>query len=127
MARTAFVDVENETVLVHGRPTSLRWLMNKVLNWFGPYGEPVNTNLPCAAPGCKGNLIHVHELAWVRDVPHKVVFTKTNVNRRVSTKVHDSCSVPSCPNWGEFVMVALEEDDKLAKQAKKRMRAWRYR
>jgi len=121
----------DQKIDVHGRPTSLRWLISRYflkMKWFGPMDTRVDTGLPCAASGCNGRLIHVYECVEIEGEQHKVVFTKTNNNnRRVATKCHDSCTLPSCPNWGEWVLVSVRKDEKLAKAYKKQTRSWRYK
>ena len=116
-----------ENITIHGKPTRLSWLLDTVLQWFGPFDTVVDTGKPCSMPGCKGRLVHVYEIIEVRGIPHKVVFTKTKNGRRVATKCHDSCTVPSCELWGEWTMVRLEDDVKLKNAYKRKTKAWRFR
>lgn len=114
-------------VSIHGRRTSIQWLCDVLLKWFGPFDTRVDTGLPCVVQGCKGRLQHVYEVVEIDGVVHKVVFTKTHGKRRVSAKVYDSCSLPSCPDYGDWVLAGIENDKALAKAYKKQTRAWKYR
>jgi hypothetical protein len=116
-----------EEIVIHGKPTRLTWLLDTVLQWFGPFGTVVDTKLKCSYPGCRGRLVHIYETVEVRGVPHKVVFTKTTNGRRVSAKVMDSCTVPSCPMHGEWTLARIENDKKLSAAYKRKTKAWRYR
>jgi len=114
-------------VEIHGRKTKVQWIMDVVLNWYGPFETLVPTGLPCCQPGCNGRLLHAYETVEVRGVGHKIVFTQTHNGRRVVTKCRDSCTLPSCGIWGEWTLVAIEEDSKLARAYRKKTRTWRYR
>jgi len=116
-----------ESIDVHGKETPVRWLLNTVLQWFGPFDTVVDTGLPCSMPGCNGRLVHVYEIVEVRGIAHKVVFTRTNKDRRVATKCYDSCTVPSCELWGEWTLVRLDDDKKLKQAYKRKTKTWRYK
>jgi len=114
-------------VEIHGRKTRLQWVMDHVLNWFGPFETLVPTGLPCCQVGCNGMLLHAYETVEIRGKGHKCVFTQTKTGRRVVTKCRDTCTLPSCPGWGEWTLVAIEDDTKLARAYRKKTRTWRFR
>lgn len=105
-----------------------QWLLDSVLQWFGPFGTVVRTGHRCDAPGCKGELVHVYETTEVQGKPHKTCFTQTNNGRkRTSSKVYDSCTVPSCKMWGEFTIELLDQHEEQAKAYRKQSRTWKFR
>lgn len=121
-----FIDLLNDDsklqyATIHGKPTKLSWLLNTLLQWFGPFDTVVDTGKPCSMPGCKGRLVHVYEVVEVNGTLHKIVFTRTNQgDRRVATKCYDSCTLPSCELWGEWTLVRVDEDAKLKKAYKRK-------
>ena len=119
------MNAEDE-VLIHNKPTSLQWLINNVLQWFGPFHTVVDTGTPCHETGCNGRLVHVYQTVEIEGKPYKTVFTKTNRKggRRVATQVHDSCTVPSCPMWGEWTLVQLEKNEQHAKAYRAQRAQW---
>lgn len=115
-----------EEVEIHGRATSTHWLVNYLLQWFGPFETRVKTGKKCAVRGCKGELTHVYATSEIHGKPYKHVFTYTNEGRRVQTWCRDSCTVPSCENWGEFVAYELDYHEEQAKAYRKQTRTWKF-
>jgi len=78
------------------------------------------------APGCKGRLVHAYESVEIGGEQFKVVFTKTNKGTIVTSKVIDTCTLPSCPNWGEWVLESVKDEPKLKKAYKRQVAAWKF-
>jgi hypothetical protein len=111
-----------KTIKVHGRETDFRWLMDHCLQYVRVDIEE-KTDTPCWAHDCNGHLVHVYEVTKIRGVPTKSIFTKTKGGRKVSTKVHDSCSSAYCPIHGDWKQERLDKTDNLYKA----YRAFHYR
>lgn len=115
-----------DEILIHNKPTSKQWLVDTVLQWFGPFHTAVDTGTPCHEPGCKGRLVHVYQTVEIMGKPYKTVFTRTNLKsgRRVAAQVHDSCTLPSCPMWGEWTTVQLKKNEEQAKAYRAQRAKW---
>lgn len=140
MAKTSLEIFRGDQVEVHGKPTSVNWLVKTVLKWFGPFETRVDTGVRCtqfnierdeegeilSMKQCNGRLQNVYPLIEIRGVGFKKVFANTNSGLRVGTVRYVSCNLPSCHSWGEHVLVSIEDDKKLKKAYRNQTSTWKY-